>query len=138
MAETIYGEDQPEYIPLPAVTLRYGPGGPTSVITRWQLDHEERERIAATGDLWLEQLTMGQPLQAFRPTVREPLTDADLAEDNSLRAAHLPEDWQSNVAADVLRWIKKVRPDGCEYFYQEEYSLRQMLKESVSKHCGLK
>lgn len=52
--ETVFGKDQPEYIPLPAVYL----DTPSrTVVTRWRLTEEERHLIANGGDVVLQQLT---------------------------------------------------------------------------------
>jgi hypothetical protein len=57
--ERIYGANQPEYVPLPAVYL----DTPSrAVITRWRLTDEERNAVAAGADIVLSLLTFGQPL----------------------------------------------------------------------------
>ncbi len=66
---TVFGKNQPEYQPLPALR-REGPEG--NVMTRWSFTEEERKLIAAGEDLWLEQLTFGQTFQPQRPTVGLP------------------------------------------------------------------
>ena len=58
--ERVYGADQPEYVPLPAVYLdvRSRP-----VITRWRMDEEERAKVAEGADVVLTILTWGHALQ---------------------------------------------------------------------------
>lgn len=58
--EIVLGENQPEYIPLPAVYLDT-PSRP--MITRWQLTEEERQLIAMGADIVLQQLTFAQRFQ---------------------------------------------------------------------------
>ena len=48
--EVIYGESQPEYIPVPGVYLDT-PAAP--VLTRWRFSDEERAQIVAGADLVL-------------------------------------------------------------------------------------
>jgi hypothetical protein len=60
MIETVFGENQPEYIPLPSVFLDQ-PNRP--VITRWRLTDEEREAVLNGGDVVLTLLTFWGPLQ---------------------------------------------------------------------------
>lgn len=55
---TVFAEDQPEYIPLPAYRGEDG-----QVISCWQLSWKERLRIVLTGKVWLRTLTYNQPLQ---------------------------------------------------------------------------
>lgn len=61
-----YAENQTEYVPLPVVRLE---GEEGRVISRWSLTVDERARIAAGEDFFLEQLTFGEPLQPIRPSV---------------------------------------------------------------------
>lgn len=61
-----YAKDQPKYIPLPTARLR---GKEGRVISRWTFSDEERTKIAAGEDLYLEQLTFGSRLQPILPTV---------------------------------------------------------------------
>ena len=70
--EVVYAKNQPEYLPLPAVNVTYS-GGKKTVISCWRLDVLERLKLVFTGRIWLEQVTLGNPLQAQRPTVNEPL-----------------------------------------------------------------
>lgn len=58
--ETKFGESQEEYIPLPAVYLdqRNRP-----VLSRWRLNDEERDKIAAGADIVMTLLTFWHPLQ---------------------------------------------------------------------------
>ncbi len=69
--EVVLAKDQPEYLPLPALPVTYG-DGTKSIITRYRLNWKERVRLLFSGNLWLEQITFGLPLQPQRPTVYEP------------------------------------------------------------------
>ena len=62
----IYGENQPEYIPLPA--HRTGDG---QAVFCFELDEEERKRITETGELWVSMLTFNQPLQPILITTKK-------------------------------------------------------------------
>jgi hypothetical protein len=53
-----FAVDQPEYIPLPALVSHEG-----CVLTRWTLTPEERARIAAGEDVFVQVLAFGQRLQ---------------------------------------------------------------------------
>lgn len=59
--EVVLGKDQPEYVPLPAVYLDTVA---CPMITRWELNDEERAAVAAGADIVLQQLTFRQPFQA--------------------------------------------------------------------------
>ncbi len=56
----LFAKDQPEYIPLPAIS------DGNKVITKWKLTKEELEEVAITGEIYLELLTFGQPLQPIK------------------------------------------------------------------------
>jgi hypothetical protein len=58
--EVIFGANQPEYEPLPAVYLD---NAARPVITRWRLTDEERTDIANGCDIVLTQLTFCAPFQ---------------------------------------------------------------------------
>ena len=60
----VFGKDQPEYKPLPALALPDG-----TIITCWQLTDEEVEEVVKTKQLYLKQLTFNQPLQPILPSV---------------------------------------------------------------------
>jgi hypothetical protein len=57
--EVIYGANQHEYEPLPAVYLDT-PSRP--VLSRWHLTMEERSAVAAGADIVLTLLTFGNPI----------------------------------------------------------------------------
>lgn len=65
--ETVFAKDQPEYLPLPAIVTDDG-----TVITRWKLSWRERLRVMFSGNLYLSQMTFGEPLQPQLPSVDEP------------------------------------------------------------------
>lgn len=66
----VYGENQPEYLPLPAE--RRGNPRAGEVLTCWELSDEEKERIAKTGRIYLSMLTFGGPLQPVLLSVEKP------------------------------------------------------------------
>ena len=55
----VYAEDQPEYLPLPALNTKNEHG---EVISCWQLSFKERLRILFTGRLWVSLWCFGKPL----------------------------------------------------------------------------
>ena len=57
-ANVVYGANQPEYIPLPALLKENG-----EIWTCWKLSLEDLKRIQETGVIWLSMLTFNQPLQ---------------------------------------------------------------------------
>lgn len=65
-SNVVFGKDQPEYKPLPALALQDSFG---SVITCWELTDEEIEEITKTRKFYLKQLTFTNPLQPILPTV---------------------------------------------------------------------
>ena len=66
---TVYAEDQPEYLPLPVFKAEDGP-----LVSCWKLTWRERFKVLFTGRLWLMSLTFNQPLQPILPQVDKPLT----------------------------------------------------------------
>ncbi|RJP17198.1 MAG: hypothetical protein C4529_14985 [Deltaproteobacteria bacterium] len=58
--EVVYAKDQPEYIPLRCLRSNAYTG---SVLSRWTLTPEQRQLVAEGGDIFLELLTFGHPLQ---------------------------------------------------------------------------
>ena len=63
----VFAEDQPEYLPLPA---HKGPDG--RVTTCWRLTLRERLQVLFKGEMWLQQLSFGQPLQPQLPSADRP------------------------------------------------------------------
>jgi len=61
---TIYAENQPEYIPLPAHKTNEG-----QVTTCWTFNWKERLRILCGAKMYWRQLTFNQPLQPVRPSL---------------------------------------------------------------------
>lgn len=61
--KVVFAKDQPEYLPLPALT------DGQYVITRWKLSWRERLTCLVRGDLHLGLLTFGRPLQPIRMSV---------------------------------------------------------------------
>lgn len=67
----VFAKDQPQYRPLPA--HRHSTG---RITTCWRLSFVERLRVLATGKIWWQQLTFGQPLQAqLGSTVKPELSE---------------------------------------------------------------
>jgi hypothetical protein len=62
-----FGENQPDYEPLPALMFPDG-----EVLTCWQLSDEEIENIVKTKKIYIKQLTFKKPLQPLLP-----ITDLD-------------------------------------------------------------
>jgi hypothetical protein len=60
--EIMIAENQTEYLTLPAAAY-VTKSGVACLLTRWRFTDEERERIAGGEDLFLMQLTFGQPMQ---------------------------------------------------------------------------
>lgn len=60
----IFGKDQPEYLPLPAMRMPDG-----QVITCWQLTDEEVETMVKNRCIYFQQLTFNQSLQPIKPLV---------------------------------------------------------------------
>lgn len=69
-SNVVLGDDQPEYIDLPAFRDKDG-----CVVTCWQLSWIERLVVLFTGRLWFSQLTFGDMLQPQLPSVQCPLED---------------------------------------------------------------
>lgn len=65
-ANVVYGENQPQYLPLPAHKTEEG-----QAIFCFELDEEERKQIAETGELWVSLLTFNQPLQPILLTTKK-------------------------------------------------------------------
>lgn len=62
-----YAEDQPQYLPLPA--LRLDDTEEKEVITCWKLSFREKVNVLVTGKIWLGFLTFGKPLQPIKCSV---------------------------------------------------------------------
>lgn len=61
--EVVYAKDQPEYHPLPVLRTE------NTLVSRWRLTDQERERIAAGEDLFVCVMHFGQPLQPLLPVI---------------------------------------------------------------------
>ena len=68
LSVTTFAAEQPEYKPLPA---HVEPDG--TVTTRWHVGWMDRLRLLLVGDLWLQVLTLHQPLQPMSLTSTCPL-----------------------------------------------------------------
>lgn len=69
---TVLAKDQPQYRPLPVHLQLRLPGTATSC---WKLTWVERLQVLVTGRLWLQQMTLGSPLQPQLPSVSKPPID---------------------------------------------------------------
>ena len=58
MDEVVYAANQPEYQPLPAFKCVNG-----KILTRWELNDEEKRLVAEQGYVYLAVHTFNQPLQ---------------------------------------------------------------------------
>ena len=63
-----YAENQPEYLPLPALKMDDG-----EIITCWNPSFGERLKILFTGKIWLNVLTFNKPLQPLLMSANKPL-----------------------------------------------------------------
>jgi hypothetical protein len=64
----VYGEGQPEYLPLPACD------DGVVTVSCWKLSLWERLIVLLYGRLWLQQMNFGKPLQPQLPTVEGPFS----------------------------------------------------------------
>lgn len=71
LPEVTIAEEQLQYSPLVASPVRYEDGTQT-MLTRWRLDDEERAKIAAGEDLYIELLTFGGPMQPIAMRIGRP------------------------------------------------------------------
>ena len=60
----VYGKDQPEYMPLPA--LKFDDG---AVVTCWKLSWKEVIKLVFTRKVWHSMLTFNKPLQPTLLTI---------------------------------------------------------------------
>ena len=67
---TVFAEDQPEYLPLPAHRTADG-----VVTSCWGLSFSERFRLLMTGKMFLQVMTFNKPLQPLKMSVEMPLND---------------------------------------------------------------
>ena len=67
----VIAEDQPEYIPLPALVVD---PEECRVISCWELTPEEVVKVIETRQIWLSQLTFGNALQPQLLTVDRPFS----------------------------------------------------------------
>ena len=68
-SNVVYGENQPEYQPLPALKRK---GNSGEIVTCWELSPDELKQIQETGKIWVSMLTFGQPLQPVLVSVDKP------------------------------------------------------------------
>ncbi len=68
---TVFGAEQPEYLPLPAV--RCTDQGKT-IVTRWALSWQERIQVLFGGTVWLSIMTFGKPIQPVKLEAGCPFT----------------------------------------------------------------
>lgn len=78
-SNTVIGEDQPEYMPLPALIKPYSVGygddiavyPKGNVVSCWELSDEELQAIIKTRRVYLSVLTFGKPVQPCLLTVKK-------------------------------------------------------------------
>ena len=76
---TVFGKDQPEYMPLPALVKPFtiGKGDDAAVypkgivVSCWELSEEEIAEIVKTKKVYLSVLTFGQPVQPCLLTTKK-------------------------------------------------------------------
>jgi hypothetical protein len=66
---TVYGKNQPEYLPLPAHHFNDEPG---RIACCWKLTFKERIKLLFTGVIWHEILTFEHRLQPQRLSLEKP------------------------------------------------------------------
>ena len=64
---TVYAENQPEYLPLPCHKTEEG-----QVISCWKLNFRERLSVLLKGKVWFSSLTFNKPLQPQLPMTQSP------------------------------------------------------------------
>jgi len=69
-----YAEDQPEYLPLPALKMDDG-----EIVTCWNPSILERLKILFTGKIWLNVLTFNKPLQPLLMSANKPVNPTEKA-----------------------------------------------------------
>lgn len=65
----VYAENQPEYMPLPALAIA---NDEREIICCWRLTWRERLQVLVTGRVWHHVLTFGRSLQPQLLAVKEP------------------------------------------------------------------
>ena len=91
---TIIAENQPPYIPLPAL---YIPDNMGTVLTCFELAPDELEEVLRTKKIWVTMLTFRQPFQPFMMSTEKPVLDGVVPED--LQAAFQFDDTKVSDAA---------------------------------------
>ncbi|MDR3142541.1 MAG: hypothetical protein LBU37_12580 [Tannerellaceae bacterium] len=64
----VYGQDQPEYMRLPAVKIDSLEG---EVISCWELSLVEKIRVLFTGKIWIGQMSFNRPISPILPSTRK-------------------------------------------------------------------
>ena len=64
---SVYAENQPEYLPLPSHKTQDG-----IVTSCWSLSWKERFNLLFTGKIWWSNFTFNNPLQPQKPSVKKP------------------------------------------------------------------
>lgn len=62
----VYGKDQKQYMPLPALKFESG-----TVVTCWELSWKEVIKLVFTRKVWLAMLTFNKPLQPTFLTINK-------------------------------------------------------------------
>ncbi len=113
---TIVAKDQPQYTPLPAYVRAN-----KQVITCWKMSLEEMEIFKETGEIWLSQMTFGDPLQPVRMMVDPRDVCFDKEHELPPGYANWTEVWQA------IEHIAKDQP-GCDILFEDK---EKNYKESI-------
>lgn len=93
--ETVLAKDQPEYSPLPVIRFFNLEG---SAICRWSLTAEERQRVIAGADLYIEAFTFGNQFQPLRPIIMHPADAVQVYRRLQYSIPNTPEQWAAMVS----------------------------------------
>lgn len=68
--EIVIAKDQPEYLPLPA--MRIGDPSAGVLLARWRMSWRERIRALFSGDVYVQIMTFGRPVQPLSVSTEVP------------------------------------------------------------------
>ena len=69
--ERVIALDQPEYLPIVVLPIRYS-DGVSGMVVRFRPSEEERKAIAGGGDIVITELTYGLPFTPINVSVSDP------------------------------------------------------------------
>jgi hypothetical protein len=72
LPEVVIAENQPQYLPLPALVSRHAAG---MVTTRWRLTWRERLRVLLSGDIWLQMMCFQKPITPVKLLAEQPAVE---------------------------------------------------------------